>query len=314
VKSVVGTALLVVLLGAGACMNEGKIDTTNQTLAQSLDELKTLNKNMLAASDRLSKDLGEPVKEMAKGFTRVADAFEANMDATQNILKLVQAIRPEEFELVHAQFLQASDAFAAFTKRLAEEGTDLETLGAQSASVLKVIGSLAPLISQVSSPHRGEGEASVEDVGTSGARLGEATSAAAVQGADALGPLMAKLAAQPGAMGEAVQQLDRLRGDVHRLAQIAPSLQELLDGTDFKEVMEQLPALATLRTDVEKALANFQTDRVEVNKALVQIRQDRTEGQKWWEELRKEWNGSRAKTLLGLELPPFPSDRKVDTP
>lgn len=151
--------LFACLLGLPACLDSGKIDTTNATLADNLEELRKLNKNFVAASNNLLK-LGEPVDKMAEQFGRLSAVFEKTQDdftrfmqvgtkASEELLRLSTFITPEKIRQYEAQWNEAVTQFSDFNRDLSERGEDLTQLLRQltlsSAMVVKM-GRLAGIM------------------------------------------------------------------------------------------------------------------------------------------------------------------------
>lgn len=142
------------------CVGGGKIDRTNATLAENLEQLKVLNKNFVAAS-RTVGDLRQPMDKMVEVLEKRDAEFskfvEQGTAVSQKTLALLSTITPESIQTYGADLHNLTTEVADFNDQLAKKEGNFQTLLSQMSQIssnLRIMGKVADLMGLVSPEDR----------------------------------------------------------------------------------------------------------------------------------------------------------------
>ncbi len=267
------------LFAVQSCVDPGKIDQTNQTLKQNLQELRQLNQNFVKASEKMD-EIGRPMAEMASEITRMTNTIVdagpeilKGVEAASNVIALIEEFRPEDFKRFGRQVAEFTEAFAELNYDLAEQGTDLPTLFSESAHVLSALGSVLPNLENVSSEDRMSVEGGILDLAAAGLQLGVAGGEVAQEVSERLAQARDRVVENMELKGRPLTLLNIMVDRTEQMARIFPSMVTSLTDPELDVLLGLGPDFVHRAEEMDRVVKELVEAKTELEK---DVREDAT--------------------------------------
>ncbi|HLG20582.1 MAG TPA: hypothetical protein VI895_12310 [Bdellovibrionota bacterium] len=268
------------MLGSG-CVDESKIDTTNDLMSQNLDEMRQLNRNFVLASDKVEA-LGHPIADMAKQFRSLSEMFarrdesfnsfvETGTIASLKLLTLVQDLSPKDIQEWKRELGRLSAEAKDFNREFAARGGEMAQFFQSvkyAAGVGQYVAGLAAKVGLLEPRDAEDLSDILADAFEGGKTVNGATIKSGYQLRIKMADELAKLnasGAHPANLASVLSRVDRVVGKVEantttvdRLAKLLPNVEGVLkQAAELKTasdgVVAALPELRDLIVDIRKS-------------------------------------------------------------